>query len=297
MKPKTLALVGIAVICGLAAAYLTAKLIGSTTEETSVLVAKNSYKKWALITKPEEMFELKPMLSSKVPDGAITEISQLEGCILIKSIDEGNPVDKTFLKFKPSLPLDPGRRAMTVTVTPASVVGGFVQPGSFVDIYHTIPARGTHDALTRLVLQNILVKAVDQNPVPAEDKEGKTAQVPTTVTFDVDPKQTKKLINARDSGGLITLALRPPGDKDSEEDPGDQPPPPVIEVEKGVSVLMVQNGSNWIRQYNRHEGDGTRTTTIKIERKDKDGIKEDYKEITQEKLQPSSGLAAVREVK
>ena len=40
MKPKTLILMGVAVVCGLAASYMTSKLLGSAKEEVLILKAK-----------------------------------------------------------------------------------------------------------------------------------------------------------------------------------------------------------------------------------------------------------------
>ena len=60
----------------------------------------------------------------------------------------------------------------------------------------------------KVVLQNVLVSAVDLQSVKPEDKQG---MVPSTVTLEVTPQEALLLARVEDTGSLI-LSLRSVGD-------------------------------------------------------------------------------------
>ncbi len=112
-----------------------------------------------------------------------------------------------------SVVLTPGKRAMSVSVSSDTAVGGFILPGDRVDVL------STHDASTggseggsgvgkvtvaETVLQNIRVLALDQNT--AAEKDAKSI-VAATATLEVGPVEAEALARAK-AAGPITLALR-----------------------------------------------------------------------------------------
>src|SRR5262249_48372768 len=124
---------------------------------------------------------------------------------------------------------------------------------------------------SRVILQNILVRAVDQQAMKPEDKPG---LVPATVTLEVTPQQALALARVQDLG-TITLALRPYGD--DHVDSGDYTPPPepkkpLFELPKlplERKTLVIQNGSQWIRAtYTTQNGE----TTTTIERSHSESV-------------------------
>jgi pilus assembly protein CpaB len=156
---------------------------------------------------------------------------------------------------------------VAIRTTAEKVAGGFVLPGSRVDVYHTL-RRGDRESESRVILQNILVRAVDQQAMKPEDKPG---MVPATVTLEVTPQQALSLARVQDLGS-ITLALRPYGD--DHVDIGDYAPPAPPEPKKIVEVeapkpppvvvekktLVIQNGSQWIRAtYTTRNGETSTT--------------------------------------
>ena len=69
MKPKTMILMVVAVVCGLAASYMTSRLLADKTPPppaatVTVLVAKQKINAWTPIKNPEELF-----VAKEVPEG------------------------------------------------------------------------------------------------------------------------------------------------------------------------------------------------------------------------------------
>jgi Flp pilus assembly protein CpaB len=272
MKSKTLILLGVALVCGLAASYMTSRLLADRSEKVNVLVAKQKYAPWTPIKNPEEQFDQEERLKTEVPKTAVVKYEAVKDHVLIKGIDKGEIVvaENLLSKDKGGLEvlLPQGKRAVAIRTTAEKVAGGFVLPGSRVDIYHTL-RRGDRESESRVILQNILVRAVDQQAMKPEDKPG---MVPATVTLEVTPQQALTLARVQDLGS-ITLALRPYGD--DHVDIGDYaPPPPPPEPKKFVveapkppptvavekKTLVIQNGSQWIRAtYTTRNGETSTT--------------------------------------
>ncbi len=266
MKSKTVILMAIAVVCGLAASYMTSRLLADRNEKVKVLVAKRKFGPWTHIKNPDDMFELEERPKNDVPKNFIMRPESIKDHVTTKTIEAGEVVvsDNLMDKGKGSLDVQiaPGHRAVAVRTTQEIASGGFVLPGSHVDILHTIK-KGDKDPECRVVLQNILVRAVDQQMVKPEDRAG---FVPATVTLEVTPEQALVLSKIKDVGS-ITLSLRPFGDdkvietaivedkpepkKEPEPAPKKEPEPVVVQqppeppVEK--TTMLVLNGSQWVR--------------------------------------------------
>lgn len=117
-----------------------------------------------------------------------------------------------------SASLATGKRAVTVNVTAQSAVGGFLNPGDFVDVILTYDVKLPSDEKVRksassvvtklaseIVLENLKILAADQDTKKTEAKIGKT------VTLEASPREVEVLTLASKMGTL-SLALRPLGD-------------------------------------------------------------------------------------
>ena len=93
--------------------------------------------------------------------------------------------------------LDVGMRAFTINVDVTSGVSGFIQPGDRVDIFWTT------GSLTKLILQNVSIIAIDQ----LTDEDANRPQIVRTVTVQVTPSVVAQLAQAQNSGRL-SLSLR-----------------------------------------------------------------------------------------
>jgi pilus assembly protein CpaB len=217
MKPRTLILMIVAIVCGLAASYMTSRVIAdrgnqNTEEKVTVLVAKQNLPMATKITDPEKLFEEKQFTKGEEPKKAIRDFDQLKGKFLNKPLSAEQFVtpDDVDDKNNGTLAsmLQPGMRAVGIKVTTEDVAGGFVQPHTRVDIMSVIQ-RSENETYAKMILQNILVLAVDQQAVRDPEKQ---AMIPTTVTVEVTPEQAEKLGLAMQLG-RIKLTLRALGDE------------------------------------------------------------------------------------
>jgi pilus assembly protein CpaB len=216
MKPKTLILMVVAIVCGLAASYMTSRVIADrsnqeTEEKVTVLVAKQNLPMATHITEPEKLFEEKSFTKGEEPKKAIRELAQLKDKFLNKPLSAEQFVTPDDIDDKAGMGLSAlmtqGMRAVGIKVSAEDVAGGFVQPRCRVDIMSVIQ-RNENETYAKVILQDILVLAVDQMASRPEDK---MATLPSTVTVEVTPEQAEKLGLAMQLG-RIKLTLRATGD-------------------------------------------------------------------------------------
>jgi pilus assembly protein CpaB len=209
MKSKTVILMVVAIGCGLAASYLTSRVIAERGEEkevekVTVLVAKKNVSMGTLLKEPEKFFEEKQFTKGEEPKRALKNFEDLKGHRLNKSLTAEQFVTlEDLIDKEKDLPLEKGMRAVALNVNAQSMVGGFVLPLSHVDIVSVIP-EANGETKSRTILQNILILAVDQ--IASRDNE-KTAYVANTVTVQVTPEQAQQLALAQKLG-TIQLSLR-----------------------------------------------------------------------------------------
>ena len=67
MKPKTLVLMILAIVCGLVASYMTSQLLAQNNEEVVVFKAKKRFTQWSTIRDAHDMFEAGKILKKNAP--------------------------------------------------------------------------------------------------------------------------------------------------------------------------------------------------------------------------------------
>lgn len=102
--------------------------------------------------------------------------------------------------------LAPGKRAVAIRISAESTAGGFILPNDRVDVIQTgnRPAEGQKENVSRTLLSNIRVLAVDQN---ITEIKGKGVAIGKTATLELTPAQAEIIATAQASGTL-SLALR-----------------------------------------------------------------------------------------
>ncbi len=123
--------------------------------------------------------------------------------------------------------ISPGKRAMTIETDTQSSLGGFLQPGNWVDVIVTIrPDDRTLGAkwVTETILQDVKVLAVGDSLAPRakEDdsaKKKKRSRARPSVTLEVTPEEAQRLALAVSKGDLH-LVLRSDVDKVQQETDG-----------------------------------------------------------------------------
>lgn len=145
-----------------------------------------------------------------------TDMKSLQGTVVRTAITAGQPItqgalvhpgDRGFL----AAALGPGMRAVTVPISGASAVAGFVFPGDRVDLVLTQSVPGGGDGpplkVSETVLRNLRVLATDQR-TDNVDENGKTVvRTFSNVTVEATPQLAEKLAVVQQLGTL-SLALR-----------------------------------------------------------------------------------------
>src|SRR5712692_3959868 len=108
MKSKTMILMGVAVVCGLVASYLTTQLIAQKNATVKILYAKQKINAYTPIKNAKDMFEEKEVLQNQAPADAVTssEMDKLETFTLVKDIAENQPLVNSALKDKGTMGLE-----------------------------------------------------------------------------------------------------------------------------------------------------------------------------------------------
>jgi pilus assembly protein CpaB len=217
MKSKTMILMGVAVVCGLAASYMTSRLLAERNaekaaeeEKVKILVAKKNIPQGTFIRVPEDWFVEKDFVQGEEPKKAVKSFDEVKERILAKPVnaEQWVSVDDLWTKQQAGLQavLSKGMRAVAIKVNIDTVVAGFVLPNSRVDVINTV--RGEKEPYSQTILQNMLVLGIDG--IDQRDPEKKNI-VSSTVTLAVTPEEAMKLSLAQQMGEL-RLVLRPPDD-------------------------------------------------------------------------------------
>ncbi|MBY0502086.1 MAG: Flp pilus assembly protein CpaB [Alphaproteobacteria bacterium] len=102
--------------------------------------------------------------------------------------------------------LDPGKRAISIDVTPATANSGLILPGDYVDVILSSVMGGEGTATkgkSETVLKNVKVVAMDTEIATLDDK---TKTPPHVATLEVNPEQAEILL-AASKDGTLNLSL------------------------------------------------------------------------------------------
>lgn len=157
------------------------------------------------------------MADDTVPEGAITDKSQLQNMVVKQKLYKGDILRHERLAKKgegSSLASLIGKnmRALSIRVNDVVGVAGFLLPGNKVDVLSTYKTKARNVA-TDVILSNVKILAIDQK---ASDDENKP-QIVRAVTLELNLEQAEILMSARDRGS-IQLALRNPNEQSNMEE-------------------------------------------------------------------------------
>ncbi|MBN2410663.1 Flp pilus assembly protein CpaB [candidate division KSB1 bacterium] len=144
-----------------------------------------------------------------IPNATFQDLTVLDGRVTKEKIYAKEAILESKLAppgstggFASLIPI--GMRAMTVAVNVVSGVSGFILPGTYVDVVVTANTSNSKgDATSKIILENVIVLAVDQI-FQKEDDDPMTVQ---SVTLLIKPEDTEKLALASTEGKL-QLTLR-----------------------------------------------------------------------------------------
>jgi pilus assembly protein CpaB len=219
MKPKTMILMVVAVVCGLGASYLTSRLLAEREDQPAALAAPPPVEKVTLIVarKPlplgqiikdaRKIFAEKTITKEDAPKDVITDWKGLEGKTLKRPLRAGDHIFQDDLRDGPvTLEVPPGHRALGVRVTVEAIAAGFASlPGSKVDILWNRRGNNDDQTFSMKLLQNVLVLAADTTDGAVDGK----AIPASVVTLALTPKDAERVSLASESGTLRLILRRP----------------------------------------------------------------------------------------
>jgi pilus assembly protein CpaB len=186
--------------------------------------------------------------AAALPEGVFQDVEEVHGKIAMQTILPGELVMQARVAehlggSALAALVTPQMRAITVRVNDVAGVAGFLLPGNRVDVLATRNPSGRGNAVTRTVLEDLRVLAVDQTASSDRDRP----VVVRAVTLEVSPEEAETLVKASNEGP-VQLALRNPLDKESvvrREEPRPTrvrapAPQPTVTVIRGSNVSVVQ---------------------------------------------------------
>jgi len=146
----------------------------------------------------------------------LSAAAAVEGTVVRSPMVEGEPV--TFTKIVKSqatgfmaATIAPGMRAVSIPVSVASLAGGFILPNDRIDLICTVTTENPKGAVSRMVLKNVRVLAIDQ---ASDAKNQKAVSDVKTATLELTPRQAE-MVQMAQAMGTLSLALRSLGDNEA----------------------------------------------------------------------------------
>jgi pilus assembly protein CpaB len=219
MRPKSMVLIVIALVCGLVASIGISQVVeknsannNSQVQTKPIFVATTDLNIGAELNANCVKLEEWPL--DKVPPGAVTEASQLDGKSPSQRLYSGEPLLIAKLADANSIrgltvakTIRKGYRVMSVNVDMASAVSGLIHPGDRVDVL----AMSGPTTSAEMILTNIEVFAInDKTTVEVDTEQGK--EQARTVSLLVTSDQARKLMGFS-TRSTISLSLRRPDDE------------------------------------------------------------------------------------
>lgn len=210
-------------------------------DTVEVMAAAHDLVPGAVLTE-EDLQAIRIPRTQDEPDALFRDPQVLVGEVTVERILAGEPIRKERLTLGSPVPLpetmlDAGARAVTLKVGRAAGVGGYVVPGSYVDVIVTIrpdPNGMGANWVTETILQAVRVLAIGDAAVVEQqaarkEQQGQLAAAggpqrgaprELLATLEVEPDEAEKLAMAT-SRGEIYLSLRARDDFDllPQEDP------------------------------------------------------------------------------
>ena len=227
-RTQLIIVASVAILCGLTATVSTIRFIKGAEralakeahhpQTASVVVARQDVDSGAILDR--SMAEVVEWPKAKLPSGSVAEVDKVVGRHVKTKIFRGEPLLEARLvpegeRGGLQVRIPEGMLAMSLKVDPEIGVSGFISPGSRVDVVVTLRLARAAEPVTKVVLQRLLVLAVEHE-VEYENDKPKDA---TTVTLAVTPEESEKLALAR-TEGKIMLALRNLHDSRQHDTPG-----------------------------------------------------------------------------
>jgi len=232
MRFKDIIGLGIALILAVGVAFLTRFFLVKKEEpkqqivsqqqqqQTKVLVATKTLQEGDKLKSGDLIWQPWPLtamnqnyITEQVLSSRSMKLEDLTGEIVREALSQGEPVViKDFIKQGDrsilAALLTPGKRAISIDVSPTTASSGLITPGDVVDIIlsfaSTSPtAEGLQSAKSKTLLKEIKVLAIDTD---LSTPQGKVSASPHVATLEVTPDQAEILVGSV-KDGTLSLSL------------------------------------------------------------------------------------------
>ena len=230
MRPKTLILFFVAIGCGLVASIGVSQYMEKARNSGAAPI--DTLKVYVASTEvnigdklDDKNIKLEEWPKDRVPEGAVSELKELENKYPRTRLYKGEPI----LAAKLSDTIDgnqaqkilPGFCVVAVKVNAESAVGGLIRPGDHVDLVVFMrKSAEVPETSTKTILRDVTVFACDAETERAVDKGTGQAREMRTVSLLVKSKQADLVTLAKELG-VMSLTLRRPNDDSDESSDGE----------------------------------------------------------------------------
>ena len=229
MNSKRLVVLGIALVAATAAALMVRSMVGGGTPKveaklpppipvSEVLVANANLQPGQPLTAELVHWQKWPSTSVDASFITHTEVPSIDqavkGTVVRMPLIAGQPITNTEIVHADtagmmSAMLNPGMRAVSITISTDSGAGGFILPNDRIDLILS-QKTNSNPPLVRAhtILSNVRVLAVDQTY--KQDKDTKTV-IAKSATLELTPPPAE-LVERAQNQGVLSLSLRPLND-------------------------------------------------------------------------------------
>jgi pilus assembly protein CpaB len=164
-----------------------------------------------------------PLPLEAITEGNLTNLDEAMGRVVTQPLYNGEILlEKRLTLHEGGSPLasviESGKRALTVRVNDVIGVAGFLLPSNRIDVVSTRRGSGNRNTLSKTIVENLKVLAVDQTV--SSDKNDPV--IVRAVTLEVTPKEAELIVKATEEG-KVQLTLRNPLDTAMRDLQSDEP--------------------------------------------------------------------------
>jgi pilus assembly protein CpaB len=209
MKQKNIVLMVVAVGCGLVAAFLTTQINAKPKIETvEVLVAKKNLTVGTILAKADlpNLVERRKIPKEALPPQFVVNEEDLVDKRLSRSTNKDEVINPQFLSKGGVITLPDGKDMASFSVTAVDSAGGFVGPGSKVDVLARIDLVGTIEVFPLLIDMQVLAV----NTATSYEQKATFADV-SMVSLAVTQEEALLLELAKQRNCHLSLLLRHEG--------------------------------------------------------------------------------------
>jgi Flp pilus assembly protein CpaB len=150
-----------------------------------------------------DMVKATTVTNQSAPNGAIVDTADCVGKVTTAAIPANGILSDSDLSGSSNSTLanklDTGKRAVTIATGVESGLSGMIRQGDAVDIYGTAPTSGTSTAVSKVIVSNATVLALDSNLSTSSSDYA-------SVTVQVSESEASSILGAMKSG-TVSLVL------------------------------------------------------------------------------------------